>query len=118
MRHASGVLIGRKYVLTAAHRVSDVTQKKKYSGCHVYPGKIGDRRFFGQSRVSRVHVHPLFSMARNEQERHRYDVAVLELKDPLGEGTGWPSFAVCDLLNLQKRTLEICGYNEKRALPY
>ena len=98
---SSGVLVGKRFVLTAAHAVYEHESSQSCSSGIVHPGKIGGNSFFGCSRVQRVFVHPSYCSANSEEQRKRYDIALVLLKNELGQATGWPSIAVADPASLR-----------------
>ena len=98
-------------MLTAAHCVYDNRSGKVCAGGNVYAGKRGESAILGCSSILKVFVHPRYQGARNNLERLRYNVALLYLKNELGDAAGWPSVSFCKLENLQVIDLEVCGHS-------
>jgi len=88
----SGMLVGKKYVLTAAHCVVNdldalADLKEFVPNLFIKPGfNNGIESKFGTVKVSRTFIFKSYFNGNSKK-----DIALLELEEPIGEKTGWVS---------------------------
>lgn len=101
---STGILIGKKFVLTAAHCIYD----RQY-GC---PIKIefcsGDERSF----VSRLMIDPLYFKGE-EKDQEKHDLGLLMLEKSLGIYLGFTNIAICSDKEFPMNVI-IAGYPGER----
>jgi glutamyl endopeptidase len=89
----SGVLIGPKTVLTAAHCVWDSRRNRQIdlsaNRLRVIPGRNGAAEPFGSSLANRIIVAPGYS---SSQAVTKNDFAIIQLNSALGNTTGFWSY--------------------------
>ncbi len=100
----TGTLIGPREVLTAGHCVYDTDSDKWYANLKFSPAQNGTTQPFGAISWERAYA------VRGWVKDHdtNYDFAVLILKEPVGEETGWLSFGFNNELTSRDVTVE--GY--------
>jgi hypothetical protein len=86
----SGMLVGKKYVLTAAHCVVNdldalADLKEFVPNLYVKPGyNNGHESKFGNIKVSKTYIFKSYYNGKSKK-----DIALLELDEPIGEKAGW-----------------------------
>ncbi len=86
----SGMMVGTRYVLTAAHCVvNELDDWKEIRGfvpnLYVKPAfDKGRESKFGRVKVEKVYIYKSYFQGNSKK-----DIALLELADPIGESTGW-----------------------------
>lgn len=106
----TGVLIGRRFVLTVAHLLYDRKTKKKSTTLHIYPGLVHQTMPFGASAASSWWIHPRWSRATSLREARLYDLAVVRLVVPLGKKAKWLSMCTSSCWSASSAVLETMGY--------
>ncbi len=84
----SGTLIAPRLVLTAGHCVYDLETRKAMNPKFFAPGRNGDSIPFGKVPVVAIHVDQAYIDGNTDR-----DMAVLVLRDPIGNSTGWLQIA-------------------------
>jgi glutamyl endopeptidase len=128
---ATGLLVGPRHVLTAAHTLRSNDGRFTASSAWVYPGRNGNTRPFGRVAGStfRYHVNWFRNGAANED----YDYGMIVLDDAIGERSfrslnnnplGWWGHARhgagtrlvrLDPATLDGRTITVAGYPEDKT---
>lgn len=84
----SGTLIAPRLVLTAGHCVYDLETRQALNPKFFAPGRKGEATPFGKVPVVAIHVDQAYINGNTNR-----DMAVLVLRDPIGNSTGWLSIA-------------------------
>jgi len=88
----SGILVGKNMVLTAAHCIRDKDNKKWRGDSTLIATGYDNGKFHAllpQSMVSKYYIFNSYYTAKSGIR----DFALLQLKDPIGEQTGWIGMA-------------------------
>ena len=111
----TGALIGRKTVLTAAHCVYG--EEANIKRLRFYPGQNEMESPFGEYEIAEIHIPPKYIAAcklKNEEERRRYDYAVVTLKKSLSEDHGYFQLGgdgtSLDRTGIENLSLGLIGY--------
>ena len=110
---ASGVLISKAVVLTAAHCIYSRKYKKEGSSFKFFPAMDGITIPYGEAEIDEVRYPKEFKEdfgSMNPYGYHKYDYALCFLKKPIGNKTGYVSleFERKDYENVQ---LKMTGYS-------
>lgn len=106
IRRGTGFMVGPTTVLTAGHCVYEPRYGGWAEKVTVQPGLSGAVQPFGSLTSSRMST----SMGWVDLQDHKYDYALIELDEPIGERTGWFSVGVLSAQSLYNSTINVCGY--------
>lgn len=116
---ASGVLIGRRYLLTAAHVVynPDNPDSTAYRVIAI-PGQQGLERPFGEVRCdnpNNICIPTYYKALRSAGHvgQWQYDLAVIRLDEPIGDTVGWLPVAdvkVISQIPISAPAVTVAGY--------
>ncbi|MEM9342355.1 MAG: trypsin-like peptidase domain-containing protein [Pseudomonadota bacterium] len=103
----TGWLVGPRTVITAGHCLLD-RHAGQMAQIDVMPGRRGDDKPFGSVAVTSAatEVHPKWSASFDPD----FDVGVIHLAEPLGDATGWFSYAVAGDDELLSHQMNVGGY--------
>jgi len=104
----SGVLIGGKYVLTAAHNLFFRQYETGPSAIHVFPGRSGDH-IPHETEAAQFIVHPSYVLKQDETYKE-FDVGLIVLEDPIGDTAGWLPYVTLGPDMLLEKSLTVVGY--------
>ena len=100
-------MVGPKTVITAGHCVLD-QRAGQMATIDVMPDRNHDDLPFGKISVSgeNTEVHSKWKSSFDPD----FDIGVIHLPEPLGEETGWFSFAVAEKEDLLAKQMNVGGY--------
>lgn len=107
--NGSGIVIGPRHILTAAHNVYDVLPKNWHSNITIYanasPGTMTP------ASPAKIYVSKEYTAKKNET----WDMALIVLGDDIGKTTGWFGIGSFDMESLHIGTfVTVAGYpNDK-----
>jgi len=102
----TGIMIGPNVVLTAGHNLYDYKLKQfaDVQSLRFLPGMNGQVLPFGPAQVEQYFVSPSFIKEGKE------DYAILLLKEPIGEMTGYFGLACLEPEEIKAQILHVTGY--------
>lgn len=110
----SGVLITPSQVLTAGHCLFKADGTVRDLSGFQFRAGLRDGQAVAQASVRRAVAHPKYDRLDTDRARAiRYDVALLELAEPIPAGTAAPF--VVDRLSANKKTVSVVSYAAGRA---
>eukprot|EP01024_Parvocaulis_polyphysoides_P060884 TRINITY_DN6683_c0_g4_i1.p2 TRINITY_DN6683_c0_g4~~TRINITY_DN6683_c0_g4_i1.p2 ORF type:complete len:263 (-),score=15.87 TRINITY_DN6683_c0_g4_i1:181-969(-) len=109
----SGVLVGSRHILTAAHCGWDKEAGRVVQSAQFSPAHTGQSASFGYAQVVQILIHPLFVPMGYA---HQYDISMMILDRDIGYDVGWMGIGNDDC-EKPEYTLNIVGYPSDKQLP-
>ena len=104
--YATGTIVGKHHVLTAAHNVFDPRRREWARSIQVMPGYNGGKQPFQSTWGVK-----LISMRGYTQYKDTaYDLAFVITREDIGTQTGWPQMMAADNTNWRGENVHIAGY--------
>ncbi|MDC0349277.1 trypsin-like serine protease [Alphaproteobacteria bacterium] len=104
----SGVLIGGKYVLTAAHNLFFRQYKTGPSAIRVFLGRTGDHAGH-ETQADQFIVHPAYVLKEDDSYKE-FDVGLIVLEESIGDTVGWLPYVTLGPDMLLGKVLSVVGY--------